>query len=89
MTPVPHPSIEDVVLGSEVVVFDERTALVYRLNPSAAVIWGLSDGTRTIDDIAVELASAVDADHGTLQEQVRCAVFEFELRGLVVDGSDG
>jgi hypothetical protein len=88
VTPAPHSSVADATLGTEVVVFDERTALVYRLNPSASVIWSLFDGMRTVEEIATELTSTVGADLTTIREQILHAVNEFERRGLVVAGSD-
>jgi hypothetical protein len=38
---------------------------VYTLNPVAARVWSLIDGTRTIDDVVSELCDEFDVDRDT------------------------
>ena len=42
--------------GKELLIYDERTHTAFCLNASAAIIWELADGTRSLDQLA-ELAS--------------------------------
>ena len=43
-------------LGDELVVFDTRNQKVHNLNGPASAVWGLSDGTRSISEIALGAA---------------------------------
>jgi hypothetical protein len=42
-------------VGDELVVFDERRYVAHRLNRTAAAVWRLADGQRTIADLAASL----------------------------------
>jgi pyrroloquinoline quinone biosynthesis protein D len=53
------------VLGDELCVYDRASKRVHALNPTAARVWQLCDGTRSPTDIAQLLSSefgALDAD---------------------------
>lgn len=43
-------------LEGELVLYDERGARAHRLNRTAATVWQLADGTRTIADLAARVA---------------------------------
>jgi hypothetical protein len=44
------------------VIYDEQHELVHYLNPTAAVIYTVCDGTRTVADIQALLRDAYDLD---------------------------
>ena len=46
-------------VDDELVVFDTNRELFFRLNRSAATVWGSSDGTRTVADLVAVLAEHV------------------------------
>jgi hypothetical protein len=67
--------------GSAVVV-DEATGSSYALNATAAQVWQLCDGRRTLDDIADALLDRYEATPEQVAESV--ASFVAHLRELSV-----
>lgn len=68
-------------VGHELVVYDERTHEAHRLNRTAALVWRLADGRRSV----AELASLVHAAIGVPEDEefVRLALAELDLVGLL------
>lgn len=60
-------------VGEEFAILDPRTHQLHILNPSAAAVWILCDGTLTADEIADQLAQAFQRDAG---EDTACDVRE-------------
>ena len=56
------PKVRDdltvVELDGEAVIYDERTADLHHLNPTATIVFGLCDGTATMPRIAEEISEA-------------------------------
>lgn len=71
--------IEEQRAGEDLVLYDPRVGRLHHLNPTAAAVWRLCDGTATLDDIvarvSVEFALAPEdspaADIGTLLREWR------------------
>ena len=53
--PRPRPDIVVESLDEELLLFDAEAGMGYVLNPTAARIWRLLDGTRSVRDIAEQL----------------------------------
>jgi hypothetical protein len=53
-------------------VLQDGTDRVHHLNPSAAVIFELCDGVRTVQDIAAEVAELYGLDAAPVDETVAC-----------------
>lgn len=53
------------------------------LNPTAAVIWNLCDGTRTVDEMQAELAARFQADGNLIRRDLRTTLESFAARGLL------
>ena len=64
------------------VVFDPRTDMVHHLNPSAAVIFDLCDGSRDPDAIAALLAAVYELDVPA-RDDTLAGLRELVERGLV------
>ncbi len=71
----------------ELVVCDPEQEEVVVLNPMAAAIWELCDGTRTVEEIAEEVVAALPADRGQVLSDVESFIGDMTRRGFVV--SDG
>jgi hypothetical protein len=39
-------------VGDEVIVYDETTHVIHRLDPTSQAVWGACDGTRPLPDLA-------------------------------------
>lgn len=74
--PSPHPETVDGLDVNEaedgLVVYDQTTDTVHHLNKTAAVIFGLCDGSRDAAAIAAELAVLFDLDEPPLAETRTC-----------------
>lgn len=68
-------------LNSEVILYDRRTRKAHCLNPTAAAVWRLCDGRKSVEEIAraLEKDSAAPVDEGV----VWLAVHEFNKSGLL------
>lgn len=51
--------VQEYRLGDELLVYVPRRETAHALNRSAAAIWALCDGTRTIEEISGELGQCV------------------------------
>jgi len=77
-----------VPLDDNVALYDEVGQLMILLNTSAAAVWELCDGTRTLDEIGRTLAEAhgaTGADAAVIDDDVRLTVHKLADLGLVVD----
>lgn len=54
--PICRATIAGYPLDDEHVLYDPRSGRVYLLNQTAAYVWALCDGARTIGEIATDLA---------------------------------
>lgn len=70
-------------LFDELVLYRPGIAQAASLNESARAIWELCDGTRTIEDICVELARSVGVEPAELREDVRKGVIHLRDLGLL------
>src|SRR5258708_4057825 len=71
-------------VGDEVIVYDELTNEAHRLNPTAAAVWRLSDGSRTIPEIASRLHETVGApEANALVEIVELSLAQLDKTNLL------
>ncbi len=70
-------------VGDEIIVRDLDQDNVFSLNPVAARIWSLCDGSRSMPDIARTLHDEYDADLDRLRQDVQTTVAYLKERGLL------
>lgn len=70
-------------VGEEMVVYDERTFQAHRLNRTAAAVWRLANGRRSIVEIASLLREAIDAPEG--EDLTQLSLEELDRAGLLVE----
>lgn len=70
-------------MGDGFILYDDETSLVHHLNPSAALIWHICDGSGSIEDIAVDIAEEYGLNAAELKDQVAGVIAEFDALGLV------
>lgn len=89
MTPGPRVRDDLVVveLDGEAVVFDERTCDLHYLNPTATVVFGLCDGTGSVEELASDIAAAFGADETQVRRDVAAVVADFERTGFLADAA--
>lgn len=62
------------VMGDEVVVYDPASDHVHYLSDTAAVIWQLCDGRRTVDEIVELLREAYPDSSDKIPQDVKATV---------------
>ena len=72
-----------VEVGAELIVYDPAAEHVHHLNPSAALVFGLCDGTATMRETSVELAAAMARPETDVERDVRATVREFRRAELL------
>ena len=72
-----------VELDGEAVVLDEARNRLHHLNPTATLVWSCFDGSGTIDEIAVDLATAFDSEHHPVVADVLTLARELGGEGLL------
>jgi PqqD family protein of HPr-rel-A system len=81
------PKVRDdltvVELDGEAVIYDERTADLHHLNPTATIVFGLCDGTATMPRIAEEISEAFGVPADEVEVQVRALVRRFRAADLL------
>lgn len=82
--PTRHPAIETAVLGTEAVLYDERSGAVHHLNPSACAVWMLLDG-HPVDDIAERLSEATGAPQAEILRDVVRVIADLRAARLLGD----
>jgi hypothetical protein len=70
-------------LGGEVLLFADGRQVVHALNASAWAVWDLCDGSRTVREIARELAELVGRQPDSLIPEVVRAVEDLGKLGLL------
>jgi hypothetical protein len=72
-------------MGAEWILYDPETRDVHVLNVSAALVWSLLDGTRSLGEVAEMVAEEVagEPDPDTVLGDVRDAVDTFRESGLL------
>lgn len=88
VVPRPHPAVTSVYLPPDGVLYDERTGQVYRLNPSAAAVWMLLDGSADVDAVAAEISTVFEVPVEQVRPDVQTAVDQFAGQGLLMRDGD-
>ncbi len=73
-------------LPDEVLIYDLEVNEVHCLNGSAARVWALCDGQRTISEIAQQLGSDLEPD--AAETLVWCALDQFTEKHLLEEAMD-
>ncbi len=83
--PFTRSSIEERLIDQELFLMDpeDSSCPTYNLNEGAAVVWYLCDGTRDLDSIAGEIATAFGLQRPDVLPKVKETVTDLQALGLV------
>jgi hypothetical protein len=70
-------------MQEEILLYDSKKDSTHLLNPTAAAIWEMCDGTRTPEEIAKEILQVLSADRKTVRTDVERIIREFSENGLL------
>jgi len=70
-------------MQAEILLYDSKQDSTHLLNPTAAAIWEMCDGTRTPEEIAKEILQVLPADRKTVLADVKRIISEFSEEDLL------
>ena len=84
-TPRPRPreGVQALPLDDELVLYDPKDAQAHVLNATAAHIWTLCDGARTIEALAHSVAAAYALDYTQVHNDVHGLITSLANAGLL------
>jgi len=86
LIPVPAVDVETELVDGEVLLYHPQQTRAVYLNPTAAVVWGLCDGSRPVREIIrVIVESYPDAD-ASLTDDVLGTLNQLQENGVLVVG---
>jgi hypothetical protein len=87
-TTLPKARTNDLVesaIGDQVVVYDQATHQIHRLNSVVSTIWELCDGTRSVEDISHELPRRIGNEWSV--HTIVMSIEQLDEAGLLEPGS--
>lgn len=82
LIPKRDPSCDEEVLEGEIVLYCSTVAKAIYLNPSAALVWRLIDGRRSVGEIEALLTGAYP-EAATLREELIETVQALQEQGVI------
>lgn len=79
----PRPDLASAEIDGELVLYDDVTRLIHRLDRVATTLWLCLDGTSTLADIAADMADVYDADPARVLADVVSAARQLGSQGLL------
>lgn len=83
--PAPAAGVEIEVVEGEVLLYHPQQTRAVYLNPTAAVLWGLCDGSRSVGEIIRVLGEGYP-DDDSLTDDVLAALNQLQESGVLVVG---
>jgi hypothetical protein len=87
--PTPRPDIEWVELDGEAVVYDPAAQVLHQLNGTAARVWAMCDGAKTVAAIVGQMREAYSGADDAIERDVQDLLVQFSQLGLLQARSDG
>ncbi len=79
----PSEGIHEEVGENEIILYLEATDRVVTLNETGSAIWTLCDGSRTIEQLVAEIASAYQTEQGAVRADVETLLDELTEAGFL------
>lgn len=71
-------------IQDEVYIVDVKNSLLYKLNPTATLVWESIKNGDSIDEIVDKIVREYEVDTKTASEDVKDLIVELEQKGLIV-----
>ena len=84
-----NPRLAKQLLGGKAVVLHYEGRKLFGLNENGSQIWGLLDGSRTVEEITRVLAASAGQDEAVVAPDVHAFLRELVSRGLIVEAPAG
>lgn len=86
MKPRAREDLAVVELEGEAIIYDEQTARLHHLNPTATMIFGMCDGTATVKELSADIANVYGLAPPEVERQVRALLRELRTSDLLEEG---
>jgi hypothetical protein len=83
--PVPAPDVEVEVVDGEILLYHPQQTRAVYLNPTAAVVWGLCNGSRSVREI-IRVIGESYPDAESLTDDVFATLNQLQESGVLVVG---
>ena len=83
-TATARSDVAGVELEGEIVLYDDGSHRLHRLNPTAATLWQCLDGSASLGEIATDIADVYQVDVTTVLPQIISLTQSFAAEGLLV-----
>lgn len=70
-------------IDGEAVLFDPKRNRVHTLNATAAIVWQLCDGSRTVEQLAEDVALIFGVDSSNVMEDLPTILADFQKAHLI------
>lgn len=77
--------VASVEIDGEIVLYDEGSRRLHRLNPTAAALWRCLDGSANLSDIALDLADVYEVEVTKVLPQIISLTRSLAAEGLLED----
>ena len=84
--PMPISNVESEVIDGEVLLYQPQQTRAVYLNPTAAVIWSLCDGKRSVREIIRAIDESYPEAGADLKEDVLATLNQLKESGVLVLG---
>jgi len=81
--PTPNTDVSLQRVGQEAILHDRRNGRAHVINESAAQIWELCDGQRTVDEIVSAFAAAYELPTADVRADVQYILAKFHELGVL------
>jgi len=82
--PKVRPGLTFVQVDGEAVIYVPESVELHHLNPSAALVYQLCDGSGTVKELAQDIAEELDLPPAETLRQVRRVVTHFRYSGILI-----
>jgi len=84
--PKPVADVATEVVAGEMLLYEPRQTRAVYLNPTAALVFGLCDGNRSVGDIMRTITECYSDDAASVSDDIFAAVKELQASGVLVLG---
>lgn len=74
-------------MGDGLILYNDESTMVHRLNESAALVWHLSDGTANVRELAEDICAEYGLDRAAVEREVAGLLAELDALSLIEDAS--
>jgi Coenzyme PQQ synthesis protein D (PqqD) len=85
LVPQQVSGVETEIVGKEVLLYHPGATRAVYLNPTAALIWGLCDGSRPVREIVRVIGESYPEAGKGLAEEVQATLKQLRENGVLVD----